>query len=104
MIQYIDDYFDDRKLQTVIDPICMITGVQIVPKFRDGLTGLSVAEERHKKILGQLLYTASRLARMEEKLRDGYRIVINEGGYGGQTVLHLHLHLLGGRFMQWPPG
>lgn len=78
--------------------------IVIVPKFRDGLTGLSAAEERHKKILGQLLYTASRVARMEEKLRDGYRIVINEGGYGGQTVLHLHLHLLGGRFMQWPPG
>lgn len=78
--------------------------IVIIPKFRDGLTGLSTAEERHKKILGQLLYTASRVAKMEDGLRDGYRVVINEGGWGGQTVLHLHLHLLGGRFMQWPPG
>ena len=78
--------------------------IVIIPKFRDGLTGLSTAEERHKKILGQLLYTASRVAKMEEGLRNGYRVVINEGGWGGQTVLHLHLHLLGGRFMEWPPG
>ncbi|KAG0573078.1 hypothetical protein KC19_VG146900 [Ceratodon purpureus] len=78
--------------------------IVIIPKFRDGLTGLSTAEERHKQILGQLLYTASRVAKMEDGLRDGYRIVINEGGWGGQTVLHLHLHLLGGRFMAWPPG
>ncbi len=38
------------------------------------------------------------------KLREGYRLVINNGDNGGQTVYHLHLHLLGGRFMAWPPG
>ncbi len=37
-------------------------------------------------------------------LREGYRLVINNGDNGGQTVYHLHLHLLGGRFMTWPPG
>ena len=40
----------------------------------------------------------------ELNLRDGYRLVINNGDNGGQTVFHLHLHLLGGRFMTWPPG
>jgi histidine triad (HIT) family protein len=37
-------------------------------------------------------------------LRDGYRVVINTGTHGGQTVFHLHIHILGGRFMGWPPG
>ena len=54
-------------------------------------------------LLGRLLAFAGDLAR-EQKLDDGYRLVINTGADGGQTVEHLHVHLLGGRQMTWPPG
>lgn len=79
------------------------THILLIPKVRDGLTGLSKAEERHCEILGQLLYTAKLVAK-QEGLEDGYRVVINDGPNGSQSVYHLHLHLLGGRQMNWPPG
>jgi histidine triad (HIT) family protein len=53
-------------------------------------------------VLGHLLHEAAALAKRE--LPYGYRIVINTGDDGGQTVHHLHLHILGGRHMNWPPG
>lgn len=53
--------------------------------------------------VGRMFTHVSRLAR-ELELDDGYRVVVNIGGQGGQTVHHLHVHLLGGRSMQWPPG
>jgi histidine triad (HIT) family protein len=54
-------------------------------------------------LLGHLLSAVAEIARAE-KLAEGYRTVINTGADGGQTVNHLHLHLLGGRSMAWPPG
>jgi histidine triad (HIT) family protein len=54
-------------------------------------------------LLGHLLWSAAEIARAEG-LSDGYRIVVNTGNDGGQTVDHLHLHLLGGRALTWPPG
>ncbi|XP_014491144.2 14 kDa zinc-binding protein [Vigna radiata var. radiata] len=78
------------------------THILIIPKVRDGLTGLSKAEERHCEILGRLLHTAKLVAK-QEGLDDGFRIVINDGLDGGQTVFHIHLHLIGGRQMGWPP-
>ncbi|ETV84471.1 hypothetical protein H257_03668 [Aphanomyces astaci] len=77
--------------------------VILVPKVRDGLTRIANAEERHKEILGELLYTASVVAK-NEQLDEGYRIVINDGPRGLQSVYHLHLHILGGRTLSWPPG
>ncbi|KAK2967461.1 hypothetical protein RJ640_024000 [Escallonia rubra] len=79
------------------------THIVIIPKVKDGLTGLSKAEERHCEILGHLLYSAKRVAE-QEGLEDGFRIVINDGPKGCQSVYHLHIHLLGGRQMNWPPG
>ncbi len=55
-------------------------------------------------LLGRLFEVANELARQEGIAEDGYRIVINAGPNGGQTVAHVHLHLLGGRRMTWPPG
>ncbi|MCX8082679.1 MAG: histidine triad nucleotide-binding protein [bacterium] len=55
-------------------------------------------------ILGQLLNIATKLAKKEGIEENGYRIVINTNRNAGQSVEHLHLHLLGGRVMQWPPG
>ncbi|KAJ7976488.1 14 kDa zinc-binding protein [Quillaja saponaria] len=77
--------------------------VLIIPKIRDGLTGLSKAEGRHCEILGRLLYTAKLIAK-QEGLDEGFRIVINDGPKGCQSVYHLHVHLLGGRQLNWPPG
>ncbi|CAO2822399.1 unnamed protein product [Amaranthus hypochondriacus] len=77
--------------------------IVIIPKVKDGLSGLSKAEERHCEILGRLLYTAKLVAK-QEGLDDGFRIVINDGPKGCQSVYHIHVHLLGGRQMNWPPG
>lgn len=56
-----------------------------------------------KLVLGHLHLVAAKLAK-EQGLTDGYRLVINCGEHGGQTVPHLHMHLLGGREFSWPPG
>ncbi len=55
-------------------------------------------------LLGRLLYLASGIAKDEGIAEGGYRIVINNNRDAGQSVEHLHLHLLGGRIMKWPPG
>ena len=55
-------------------------------------------------LAGQLLQTAVKLAKQEGLSEDGYRTVFNCNSQGGQEVFHLHLHLLGGRQMKWPPG
>ena len=76
--------------------------ILIIPKNRDGLTQLSKAREDQKALLGHLMYVAAEVGKKE--CPDGFRIVINDGEQGAQSVYHLHLHLLGGRQMQWPPG
>ncbi|KAI5667549.1 hypothetical protein M9H77_17402 [Catharanthus roseus] len=77
--------------------------VLIIPKSRDGLTELGKAEQRHGEILGHLLYAAKIIAE-KEGILDGFRVVINTGPMACQSVYHLHLHVLGGRQMKWPPG
>jgi histidine triad (HIT) family protein len=73
----------------------------IIPK--EHLASLAEAAASRKALLGHLHFTAAELARTHG-LANGYRVVINTGSDGGQTVSHLHLHLLGGRTMHWPPG
>lgn len=75
----------------------------VIPKNKDGLNRLSSAEPRHKELLGHLLYTAAAVAR-QEGLAAGYRTVINDGVDGAQSVYHLHIHVIGGRQLKWPPG
>jgi len=75
----------------------------VIPKNKDGLNKLSSAEPRHKELLGHLLYTAAEVAR-KEGLAEGFRTVINDGVNGAQSVYHLHVHVIGGRQMAWPPG
>jgi histidine triad (HIT) family protein len=73
----------------------------IIPKVHIASTAKTAAEDM--ELMGQLMTAAVGIAR-EENLDGGYRIVVNTGEDGGQTVNHLHLHLLGGRKMKWPPG
>jgi histidine triad (HIT) family protein len=75
--------------------------VLIVP--REHIGSLAEADKDKRALLGHLLWTAAEIAR-EKGLANGYRVVVNTGEHGGQTVDHLHLHLLGGRMMTWPPG
>lgn len=77
--------------------------VLVIPKYRDGLTQLGKAETSHGEILGRLLY-AAKLVAEKEGILDGFRVVINNGPEACQSVYHLHLHVLGGRQMKWPPG
>ena len=75
--------------------------ILIVPKKT--LERVGAASQADRALLGHLLFSAAEIARLE-KLADGYRIVINNGSNGGETVPHLHVHLLGGRQLSWPPG
>jgi histidine triad (HIT) family protein len=75
--------------------------ILVIPK--QPIAKLADAESRDHALMGHLLLTAKRVAE-QVGLTEGYRIVINNGPDGGQTVDHLHLHILGGRQMGWPPG
>ncbi|KXZ52089.1 hypothetical protein GPECTOR_10g1112 [Gonium pectorale] len=75
----------------------------VIPKNRSGLTRLSKATEEHKALLGHLLFVAQKVA-MAENLGEGFRVTINDGPNGCQSVYHLHLHVMGGRQLTWPPG
>jgi histidine triad (HIT) family protein len=77
------------------------THVLIVP--REHIGSLAEAVTENQEILGYLHLVAVRIA-SSEGLVNGFRTVINTGKDGGQTVHHLHVHLLGGRPMSWPPG
>ena len=77
------------------------THLLIIPKQH--IASQAHTEQEHAPLLGHLMATAAALAERTGLAR-GYRIVINTGPDGGQTVDHLHLHLLGGRAMRWPPG
>jgi histidine triad (HIT) family protein len=76
--------------------------VLVIPK--KAMVSLAHVKEADKSILGELLLAASEVARLEKLDATGYRVVINNGLEAGQTVFHLHLHVLGGRSLSWPPG
>jgi histidine triad (HIT) family protein len=96
-------YEDDRALAFAdIDPKAPVHTL-IIPKQHIGSLAEVGASEEEKALVGHLLGVANQLAR-QQNLANGYRIVVNIGPEGGQTVEHLHLHLLGGRQMHWPPG
>ncbi|HVU09175.1 MAG TPA: histidine triad nucleotide-binding protein [Verrucomicrobiae bacterium] len=77
------------------------THVLIFPK--KPVTRIGEAKSEDEKILGHLLLKAAEVAKKLD-LKGGYRLVINNGADGGETVPHLHCHILGGRHMNWPPG
>ncbi|MER3427317.1 MAG: histidine triad nucleotide-binding protein [Pyrinomonas sp.] len=78
--------------------------ILVVP--REHVASLDEATFERRELLGHLLLTAARVANAEGLTRksSGYRTVINTGAGVGQSVFHLHLHVLGGRPMSWPPG
>jgi histidine triad (HIT) family protein len=78
------------------------THMLIVP--REHVASLDMVNAAQREMLGHLLLTASEIARNEGFSENGYRIVINTNSDAGQTVFHLHVHLLGGRRFVFPPG
>lgn len=75
--------------------------VLIIPKLP--IDRVANATEAHAEVLGRVLLGAAEVARRLGIEDDGYRLVINNGGHGGQTVFHLHVHLIGGKALGWPP-
>jgi histidine triad (HIT) family protein len=78
------------------------THILVVPK--EHLDSLDKADPAKKDTLGQLLLASAEIARERGFAQDGYRVVINTNADGGQTVFHLHVHLLAGRPFVFPPG
>jgi histidine triad (HIT) family protein len=78
------------------------THILLIPK--EHLASVADIEERHGSMLADLMQAATHLARTERIDETGWRLVTNVGEGAGQSVFHLHLHLLGGRPMGWPPG
>jgi len=78
------------------------THILIIP--REHFDSLDKAEQNQRETLGHLLLTAAGIAREKGFAEDGYRVVINTNADGGQTVFHLHVHLLAGRQFIFPPG
>jgi histidine triad (HIT) family protein len=83
-----------------IDPQARVH-LLVIPK--EPIPRLAAARPEHQAVLGHLLLTAASVAK-EDGLDSGFRVVINNGPDGGESVPHLHVHVLGGRTMRWPPG
>jgi histidine triad (HIT) family protein len=94
---YEDDYtfgFEDINPQAP-------THVLIIPKKH--IRGLKEAQAQDAELIGRLHIAAAAIGR-QRGIEDGYRTVLNVGPKSGQSVFHLHVHLIGGRDMRWPPG
>ncbi len=78
------------------------THILVIPK--EPLASIADAREQDAALLGHLMVVARKVAYDEGILEDGFRLVVNTGKNGGQTVPHLHIHILGGRPLSWPPG
>jgi histidine triad (HIT) family protein len=77
--------------------------VLIIPK-QEGIQNLNDVEPSHEALLGHMLVVARRVAEKKGVSAGGYRTVLNTGNDAGQSVYHLHMHVLGGRDLSWPPG
>jgi histidine triad (HIT) family protein len=78
------------------------THILIIP--RQHIVNMSEINDQNSALIGRLIQVAADLARAEQIEAGGYRLVSNIGSDGGQSVWHLHFHLLGGRKLTWPPG
>ncbi|HVK64013.1 MAG TPA: histidine triad nucleotide-binding protein [Polyangium sp.] len=95
--------FEDDDLLAFHDTNAMAPiHVLVIPKQH--ITGLNDVTESHATLLGKLLVAARRVAEDAGLAQSGYRVIVNTGPQAGQTVFHLHVHVLGGRQLAWPPG
>lgn len=78
------------------------THILIVPKIE--IPTMNDLKPEHQALLGHMMLVAPKIARQEGIAERGYRLVINTNAHAGQTVDHIHVHLIGGRALGWPPG
>lgn len=78
--------------------------VLIIPKITDIESAREIDPQKHASLLGQLYEAANNVAKKLGVFESGFRLVLNSGPDSGQEVPHIHIHLLGGRKMNWPPG
>lgn len=97
-IEYEDD---DMIAFRDINPVAPVH-ILFIPKKH--IESLDALEEGDKELIGRIHYRISRLAKKLGLDQKGYRVVNNMGKDGGQTVFHIHFHLLGGKAFRWPPG
>jgi len=93
--------FEDEKFLVFKDinpqaPVHLL----IIPK--EHIESVDHLEEKDKELIGELFLITKKIARDQKVAKDGYRLVLNVGKKGGQTIDHLHLHLLGGKTLPWP--
>jgi len=87
--------FDDLHPQAPVHTL-------VIPKRH--VASVQELGELDQALLGRLLLTCTKMAKLKGMADNGYRLVANTGRDGGQTVFHLHFHVMGGRHMAWPPG
>ena len=95
-------YEDDLCLAFKDVAPCAPVHVLLIPKHRNDLSQLRKAQPGHVGLLGHLMSKVGAVA--EAAGLDDYRVVVNDGAGAGQTVFHLHVHVIGGRELAWPPG
>jgi histidine triad (HIT) family protein len=76
--------------------------VLVIP--RDHIASLDAMTDEHEAVVGHLFRAAAEIARVRGIAEEGYRTVVNTGPRAGQTVFHIHVHLIAGRDLRWPPG
>ena len=87
--------FDDTNPQAP-------THTLVIP--RKHVTSIAELQDSDVELLGRLMLAGNKIAKLKGIADAGYRIVVNTGAHGGQSVFHLHFHVLGGRHLAWPPG
>ena len=95
--------FEDEELIAFRD-VTPVAPVHILVVPKETIPSLREATAAHEQLLGRMLLVVTELARKEGIEQSGYRVVINAGPEGGQTVMQLHMHLIGKRPCEWPPG
>ncbi|HHT73135.1 MAG TPA: histidine triad nucleotide-binding protein [Firmicutes bacterium] len=97
-----DIVFENERIVAFrdINPVAPVH-ILVIPK--EHIASMAHLKEEHQALMGEIMTSIQKLAE-QEKLDDGFRVVVNTGRDGGQTVSHLHFHLIGGRGLQWPPG
>ncbi|MDP1770359.1 MAG: histidine triad nucleotide-binding protein [Nitrospirota bacterium] len=78
------------------------THTLVIP--RKHVTSIAELQAADVELLGRLMLAGNKIAKIKGITDSGHRLVVNTGAHGGQSVLHLHLHVLGGRHLAWPPG
>ena len=98
-----DKLYEDDEIVAFSDvnPQAPVHGL-VIPKRH--IANISEITPEDEGLIGRMFIVGNRMARDKEVAEKGYRLVMNSGPDGGQAVDHIHLHVLGGRKMQWPPG